>query len=334
MTFRLILAGFVFWTAALAAFAQTGPALNPNLRRAVAPVQAVESFTAHQSTIYGSAAVAPSSNVKSGSGWALSGFAVNFKNGDHKLNAMGVEFWQAEGAVHFTFQDQDSNDPFNAEASFYHSPAFFTAATAAMGSGAIDIPIATRAGYTPVLAGFQFKRGDRRDANLRTIGIRLAPFKDKYRVILLDDQGVDFRGLETAAAAGFSLLGLDPFMATATLVTPAAFKAANPGEIDPKTKLRRYAVNLQYTLVPNSQIAAEGKLSGSSRMYESGRRPQQGEKLALQGFLLHFQDSDHHVLQIGLAPEKAAGPGNPVYFCDGDCVRKKIQWQAEYVALK
>lgn len=340
MRFGICLAALAFIGASASASGEDAAmGWNNNIRKLqVASTSSVpvEAISAQQATIYGSASVAPSANFKSGWGWALSGFAVSFKNGDHKLNSIGVQAGQVDGMVKFTFRDQNTDDPFNAESFWYQSPGFSTGSVAGVGSGEFNLPIATRAGYTPVLAGFQFKRADGHDANLRTIAIRLTPDRKHFRVMLLDNQGLDFRGLETAVAAGFSMLGVDPLMATGVVVGPGAILTTRVADIDPKTKLRQYAVEVQYSLVPDIQIAAAGKLSGSTSAYESGRKPNSGEKIALQGFLFHFQDSDHHILQIGIEPERinASGRNNPVFFCDGDCVRKKIQWQSDYVVLK
>ena len=86
-------------------------------------------------------------------------------------------------------------------------------------------------------------------------------------------------------------------------------------------------------MVPDNMIKARGSLSGSTRHYESGRKPGVNEKVVLRGFLYHFVNSDHHLLQIGANPGAAASGNQLAYFQDGDREDPK-QWNMDYVVVE
>jgi len=296
----------------------------------------IETVNVTQNVIYGSAEVAPDVNFKAGKGCALSSFSLSFRNGDHKFNAAGVEPRMTapdSGVGRLTFHDQNTDDPFTGSAKWYQSPQFSSAWVEAQGSGEFDIPISTRPGYTPVLAGFVIKRADGSDANIRTFGIRLLPNKRGFRVTLLDDQGLDMGRLAALVGGNFAMTTGDPSLMIGGMVSIGAGLSGRFPDIDPTTHLRRYKIDLGYTFVADRVVATTGKLSGSSVRYESGRRPRSGERLAIQGFLLHFNNSDHHILKIGVNPENAVSDQPCIQWQDGNG-RDPLQWQMDYVVLK
>src|SRR5690606_5278331 len=100
-------------------------------------------------------------------GWALAGFQLKFRNGDHKLRRLGVV---PEGRfVRFALADQNGDDPFEAGARFTGIPGVKVQQVVAEGGGKFEIPLpgAAPADSTLVLSGFEFRRTDGTDANLR-----------------------------------------------------------------------------------------------------------------------------------------------------------------------
>ncbi|MFZ5747236.1 MAG: hypothetical protein ACOY45_06205 [Pseudomonadota bacterium] len=316
------------------AAAQSGPAVTgrvkPVLARPVMPYAPgySEPVTMRQGTAYTSARVAPSTPINGG--LALSSFALNYKNGDHKFQSIGIS--PLTENAEFRFTDRDGNDPFNLEAQWYMSKRWITYSVSAVGSGEFDIPFQGPSGATAVLSGFSFERAAGTDANVRTIGVRMLPSNRGVRVILMDDQGADFRGFGLAIASAFALSGGDPFGALAQLL-PAAGTNLAFQEISRSNGLRQFKVTVYYTFIPDALISARGSLSGASRFYESGRKPAQGDKVVLRGFLYHFANSDHHLLQLGANPANAAIGRQIVYFQDNNR-DDPIQWNMDYVVVQ
>ena len=287
-----------------------------------------EPVTVRQASATGRVSVAPSTTMTGGQ--ALSSFVVNYRNGDHKLNAFSMA--PVDGNMEFRFVDQDGNDPYNLEGKWYQSTRFLPRTVSAIGSGEFDIPIAKMQGYTPVLTGFALERKDGTDANVRTLGVRMRPDNGAVRVVLMDDQGADFRGFEMAVAAAFVMNGGDPFGAMLQLLPQAGSRVAFD-EISRRNGLRQFKATVSYVMVPDNMIKARGSLSGSTRHYESGRKPGVNEKVVLRGFLYHFVNSDHHLLQIGANPGAAASGNQLAYFQDGDREDPK-QWNMDYVVVE
>lgn len=303
--------------------------LTPKIKPIITKVKSTPTgeIKAKQANIVNTALVAPNAPLNKGA--VLSGFAFNFNNGDHKLNTIGI--LQNNGKAEFTFNDQDRNDPFYASANWYSSPSIKQNSVYAAGGGEFDIPLAAPPlGYTAVLSGFKFERKPGKDANIRTIGVRLDPTTNKVRVTLIDDQGTDFRGLEYAVAAGFAM-SLAPMGQMEALFTTGAaatsFVVAN--EFDKQNK-RAFAVTVQYAWVPNDLITATGSVSGSGRPIESGRLVQSGEKPALTGFLFNFNNSDHHILQAKIDLTNSADGAN---YQDGNG-DDPFQYYIDYVVVK
>src|SRR5690606_24043462 len=107
------------------------------------------------------------------SGWALAGFNLRFGNGDHRLRRIGV--LGEERFVRFALADSNGDDPFNASARLTSLPGIKVQQVSADGGGKFEIPLPGRAqaNSTLVLSGFEFRRSDGTDANLRNIGVWL-----------------------------------------------------------------------------------------------------------------------------------------------------------------
>lgn len=361
-----------------------------------------ERVDASQSTVIHRAAVSPSRPLR-GEG-ALSRFRVGFTNGDHKLRHLQI--LQTDGRAAVAFADQDANDPFAFDASWFVGPCFLPAEISATGAGEFDLPLPHPApppeptppeaddpppapprawssqlgrmitlleqdnglqnalqeadvcseglrklspetwthrclrgpeipaacpasGYTPVLAGFSFQRSDGTDANVRTVGVRLDADAGTARATLIDDQGADFRGLEAAALAGFALGG-PPFGAHGAVHFAAGDAVGRliAAEID--SDLRPFAATIQVVWVPEALVVAAKSVSGSGREIESGARPRAGAKVGLQGFLFHFGNSDHHLLEVGV---DLLDPEEQVRFQDNNR-DDPMQWFVDFVELR
>lgn len=269
------------------------------------------------------------SNNQAG-GSVLSTYEMSFQNGDHKLRQMSV--LQSDGASEFAFADQDSNDPFNAAATWYQSTSFLPAEVLAQGGGEFEIALPNRpAGYTPVLRGFSFRRSDGTDANVRMVEVRINPTTNKVRVALVDDQGTDFRKFGESLAIGFGMSAL-PFgvIAASHYSTAQAALAYIPN--DNVGGFRRFEAKVQISWVPESMILDRGSLSGSSKKADSGKRPGANSKTALQGFLFTFTNSDHHLLQ-NLVFITSGRTDNVVSYQDGDG-NDPMQWYLDWVSVK
>lgn len=289
----------------------------------IATVPAVAS-TARQSTITHRAQVAATQPLQAG---ALSSFSLHFHNGDHKIRH--IQVLQRGGKAEAVFADQNSDDPFAFEASWYQGN-YRLAEVTGLGGGEFDIPLPSAPlGHVPVLGGFAFQRKDGSDANLRTIGVRIAPDSRSVRVTLVDDQGSDFRGFERTVAMGF-LMSMVPFgQVEATTLTAAQGTSRMLKKEFANNGMRQYHATVQIAWVPKAALAGPKSVSSGSRAIEGGMPPKAAEKVALTGFLFHFANSDHHLLTLGvhLSNQEA------VKFQDNDR-DDPIQWYADYVTLK
>lgn len=262
--------------------------------------------------------------------YALSGFALKFENGDHKLRRIGVI--GKDQFTEFALADSNGDDPFNGQARYRFLPAGRTVSKSAYGGGTFEIPLLASpdaASKTLVLSGFEFRRADGSDANLRAIGVWLDARKKVARVTLMDDQGADFRGFEDTVGAAF-LAGMLPF---------GIFAGSTAGIGEAVMRLDRaggehrpYAVTVQYTWIPDVLVETTGALSGGTLANGqpsrgAGRAPSRID--ALQGFEFLFTNSDHHLLGLGV---NAIGSGDAL-FQDGNG-HDPMQWTASYVTLR
>ena len=260
------------------------------------------------------------------SGWALAGFNLRFGNGDHKLRRIGV--LGEERFVRFALADSNGDDPFNASARLTSLPGIKVQQVSADGGGKFEIPLPGRAqaNSTLVLSGFEFRRSDGTDANLRNIGVWLDPERNVARVSLIDDQGLDFRGLEASlgAMAASTLVPLPGLLEAGTV--SAGTRATSRGIARMSGKYRGYRVTVQYAWIPNAMVSAKGALAGTRA--RRGSAPADRVD-ALQGFEFTFNNSDHHLLGLGLN----TGGNAEVFFQDNN-TDDPIQWSTTYVTLR
>lgn len=134
---------------------------------------------------------------------ALSSFRFGFFNGDHRFRQATLlpngETFDA------AFADVGGEDPWFIEAKWHRIPEATGGAVTAVVQGIADIPI-TRGppNTTLVISGFEFKRADGSDANIRTLAIATDSASATIRTVLLDDQGTDYSNLARAIAVGFA----------------------------------------------------------------------------------------------------------------------------------
>jgi hypothetical protein len=260
----------------------------------------------------------------------LTSFNLKFANGDHKLRRVAV---MPKGATAtLSFSDQNGDDPFNASAtwaSFLSTRPVPQSTVNAFGGGRFDIPLGEPvAGRTLCLSGFEFRRRDGMDANVRSIGVWLtnnSQGKPVARVMLMDDQGPDFRGFETTLGVAFGVAAV-PFGVlggtTATIVD-ALSRTASFDE----RRYRAYSVSVSYAWIPNTAVVASSRFTGTSRTPSSGRvLPTHG---AIQGFEYYFGNSDHHLLSLGVRP----GRTEAIAFQDNDR-DDPITWALQMAELK
>jgi hypothetical protein len=134
---------------------------------------------------------------------ALQSFRFGFFNGDHRFRQATLmpngETFEAAWA------DSGGEDPYFVEARWRRVPEAPGGVVTAVVQGVADIPIPVGpANSTLVLSGFEFKRADGTDNNVRTIAIQTDSARRMIRTVLLDDQGADYTNLATAIAVGFA----------------------------------------------------------------------------------------------------------------------------------
>lgn len=267
---------------------------------------------------------------------ALAGFRFRFNNGDHKLRRIGV--MPKDRFASFSFADSNGDDPFSAVASWAVVSAGRSGTVSATGGGQFEIPLpgGKVAGHKLVLSGFEFRRKDGSDANVRSIGVWLDGERAVARVMLMDDQGPDFRGFEKTIGA--ALLG----MPAGELKLASDSMLSAVGQVNRMTgnsKYRPFAIQVQYAWIPDAAVSGVDVFTGTGRAPGSGKTfPANG---VLQGFEFFFTGSDHHLLDVGvMGPlmRPAAGalqnpPGEVVAFQDNNR-DDAMKWAAELAILK
>ncbi|MEM6325836.1 MAG: PAN domain-containing protein [Bacteroidota bacterium] len=266
----------------------------------------------------------------------LESFSLDFLNGDHKLRRFGV--LADTRFARFSFADQDSNDPFAAEALWWQVP---SGASGELSGTArqrfvADVP-AGPPGHTLVLRGFEVRRADRTDANIRTFGITLDSDARTASIVVSDDMGPDWRGFEstTGWASLLSAIPLDPV--GAVLMTKAdAIGRINGGwgASGGTVPGRPYAFTMQYAWIPNELILKTEAQSGTERWEERYATERPEGRLAIRSFLFSFQNSDHHLDRLGIDLRQANTPRYraPVNFRDNN-LDDPMQWTVEYARL-
>lgn len=260
---------------------------------------------------------------------ALRAFKLQFQNGDHKLRRVGV--FAEDRFVTFALADGNGDDPFLAHAEFVNLADGAMAEVAGIGGGKFEIPLpAGPSGHVPVLAGFEFRRTDGTDANLRNIGVWLDTTRGVVRVSLIDDQGLDLRQFQEtigATIAGALLPGvMDWAGPVAGIVGPSILGGAIGGKVIRQQygNQRGYQVRVRYAWIPRVAVKSSGALAGTERDMAMPSDWQRAPRVdLLQGFEFTFMNSDHHLLGIAVndlwqsapaprpAPVPAATSTNP-----------------------
>lgn len=272
-----------------------------------------------------------------GSVSALAGFRFRFQNGDHKLRKMGV--LGKDRYASFTYADQNGDDPFQAEATWAVVGAGRGGSVTATGGGQFEVPIpgGKLAGHTLVLTGFEFRRQDGTDANVRSIGVWLDSDRSTARVMLMDDQGADFRGFERTIGAAL-LAGAIPMgeMKGTVDTMLSAIGRVNRGQAN--GKYRPFAITVQYAWIPNSGVAGTEAFTGTGRNPSSGKVfPATG---VLQGFEFYFTNSDHNILDMGIMgpllkpPASLPSPNGEVVEYQDNNRDDPMRWGAQFVTLR
>ncbi len=219
----------------------------------------------------------------------LQRFELQFGDRDHKINRIAV--LADDRFAQFALNDSDGQDRFSATATWAVVSAGRAGTARASGGGRMDLALEPGPpDSTLVLTGFEFRRLGGGDANVRSIGVRLAPESRIAHVWLIDDQGFDIRNLESIGWSALGGLVLPPF--GHVVAGAATAPAASPGN------LRPYEVTIQYAWIPGSVVAAVGSASGTGHRNTDGWIPE--GSVMLQGFEFAFGNSDHHLHGIGV----------------------------------
>lgn len=325
--------------AAPTAIPKAPPHLSVKPSPVVAPAPAVTKWSvsnAFENDMHDQMDVAASTPLTGGA--ALAGFRFRFGNGDHKLRRIGVT--PKDRYANFAYADSNGDDPFAATASWAVINTAKPGTVSAAGGGQFEIPIpgGKIAGHKLVLSGFEFRRQDNTDANIRSVGVWLDGDRATARVMLMDDQGPDFRGFESKIGA--ALLGMPMGELKATVDTMlTATGRVNRGEAN--GKYRPFAVTVNYAWIPDAAVASTDVFTGTGRMPASGKAfPQNG---VLQGFEFYFTNSDHHLMDVGVVGPLAHPPASiPVLTPPGGEVIEyqdvnrddPMRWAAQYANLQ
>lgn len=301
---------------------------------------------------------------------ALSEFRFGFFNGNHRFRAATImpagDYFEAAWA------DVGGEDPHFVEGRWLRIPEAQGGVVEAVVQGVADIPIPPGpANTTLVLSGFEFKREDGTDANIRTIAIQTDGARRVIRTVLLDDQNMNFETLGQAIGIGFligaagapdpnlslgatslsnRLLGegtnqLRPGLARYTFLPPENNPTMTAATYVPQqvrvsdTNARPYRVRVAYLWVPNNRLANTRMVSGAGRTAtgSSGRLP--GETpIVLQGFSFHFGNSDHFIESFGVhlsggAPVQTAVNGGEIVSWQDENRDDPLQWSVRFSEL-
>lgn len=279
---------------------------------------------------------APSLPIASGA--ALSSFRLWYNNGDHKIRTIGV--LHEQGTMNAKFSDQNGDDPFRAEANWISVKGATGGTVIAAGSGTFNIQLPIKpANTTLVLSGFSFERASGTDSNLRTMSVRMDQENSLVQVSFLDDQREDYRSVDSNLLVSGALLVV-PF-GTIISTGMSLESLLNGAKNDSKNTARPYAATIQYAYIPNSQITSNGSVSGSdpNRIHMTGQIPRKGP-MAYRGFVLRFNNSDHHLLGMGIHinglksfPGQRGGDEDAVTWRDNNA-DDPMQYIIEYSVLK
>ncbi|NOZ11916.1 MAG: hypothetical protein GXP09_12875 [Gammaproteobacteria bacterium] len=251
---------------------------------------------------------------------ALQDFELKF-DGDHKIRRISV--LAKNRFAQFAFNDADGEDFFWGTANWAVISAGHSGSVSAQARGRVELRI--RPGppnHTLVLSGFEFRRADRSDANVRALGVWLDASKNVVQVWLIDDMGFDLRNI--GEMVGWSALGGLILPPLGSIIGGAASApAASPGGPRP------YKVTVQYAWIPNSIVWLNNGATSGTRAYNQDNWHPEGP-VALQGFRFAFGNSDHYLGAFGVT---LGAKYYNVQFRDGD-YDDPMQWSAQYVVLR
>lgn len=241
---------------------------------------------------------------------ALTHFQFGYHNGDHKFRRLQVLVEGKNARV--AFNDQNDDDPFEAIARWVNFSAGQSGGVSASGHGRAVTQIAIPPGpprHVFALRGFEFRRKDGTDANVRHLAIRFTG--TAVEALLSDDEGMDLR-------LGGDINPLDPLH---SFIAAQLRRSGQRG--------RPYDVTVQYVWIPDVLVAGTGTITGSERRQrDAARVPSPGESV-IRGFSFSFLNSDHHLLHV-LATTANGGLGR---FRDNN-EDDPVRWSIEYAHLR
>lgn len=276
-------------------------------------------------------------NVKISSAPALSDFRLWYNNGDHKVRTIGV--LHDQGSMNAKYSDQNGDDPFHVEAKWINIPGATGGKLTAAGSGTFNIQLPKKpVNTTIVISGFCFERQSNTDNNIRTMSIKMDQENAIAQVSFIDDQREDYRSVVDAPLTGIlAIVPLGTLIETGMTADNILKSMANDG----KQPARPYVVTIQYAFIPNSRIIENGTVSGTNRSKEGmqGQIPT-STPVVYRGFTLRFNNSDHHLLGMGIHitglnkfPGQRGPNDAPITWQDNN-TDDGIQWLVDYSSLK
>jgi hypothetical protein len=259
---------------------------------------------------------------------AMSSFRLDFGSSDHRIQRMMI--MPDTTAFRAALSDQNGDDRFRAMGAWWVIPGATggTVSGLVRGIGEFEVPPGPP-NTTLVLSGFDFRRTDGTDANVRTLAIQLDGESRRIRTVLLDDQGTDFTSFAEAVAVGFafSIIG-GP---AGAIAGSGGMATLNQGPVNANSRLRAYNVEIAYAWVPNLYVDTMREVSGDNRrrVSISGVLPSH-EQYALTGFSFHFGNSDHFIGRMGV---HMGDEGSVISWQDSN-LDDPVQWTVRYVPVR
>lgn len=241
---------------------------------------------------------------------ALSHFHLGYNNGDHKFRRLQllVEGSMARAALN----DSNEDDPFEVDARWVNLSGGSAGTVQGQGHGRavtmLKLPPAPPR-HVFALRGFEFRRQDGTDANIRHLAIR--PVDGAIEVTLNDDEGMDLRGTGGAAVV------FDPVH---YVIVTQSSRNMQRG--------RAYDVTVQYVWIPDFLVASTGTITGGERSRRDAASVPAG-RAVIRGFQFSFMNSDHHLLQVR-ASTMNGGMG---IFRDNN-EDDPVRWRVDYALLR
>lgn len=294
--------------AAPAAWAQTILKLPPSGNLKIELPKVIGESNARTMDGRGSVSTAPDQPIAPVA--ALSHFLLGFGNGDHKFRRLQL---LVEGSmVRAALNDSNDDDPFEVSARWINFSGGNAGVVQAQGHGRavtmLKLPAAPPR-HVFALRGFEFRRQDGTDANIRHLAIR--PVDGAVEVLLNDDEGLDMRGVGGAATV------FDPLH---YFVVAQSSRNMQRG--------RAYDVTLQYAWIPDFLVASTGSVTGSERRRRDAASVPAG-RAVIRGFQFSFMNSDHHLLQL----RASTTDGGMGVFRDNN-EDDPVRWRVDYAALR